>query len=309
MKAVVIREYGGRETLRMEELPLPSIEEDEVLIRVHAAGVNPVDWMVRSGFLKGMLDYEFPLILGWDVSGVVERAGSSVTGLSPGDEVFALPDIQRNGAYAQFVAVKAGTVALKPASVDHLQAASIPLAALTAWQALFDAADLQPGQSVLVHAAAGGVGCFAVQLAKWRGAQVTGTASSVNEEFLLDLGADLVIDYSRTPFEERVRGVDVVLDSMGGEVRERSWGVLREGGVLVSIVGPPDEARAVASGVRARSVFVVPDAGQLTTIAGLVDTGVVRPCVTRVLPLEEAARAHEMSETRHTRGKIVLKVP
>jgi NADPH:quinone reductase-like Zn-dependent oxidoreductase len=308
MKAVVIRSYGGREVLDVEEVPVPGIADDEVLIRVHAAGVNPVDWKVRAGYLKEMLPYEFPLTLGWDVSGTVAEAGSNVTGFSTGDEVYALADISRNGAYAEFIVVKADGVALNPDSLDHVHAASVPLAALTAWQALFDTADLSRGQKILIHAAAGGVGSFAVQLAKWKGAHVLGTASARNREFLLGIGADEVIDYTTTPFEDAAVDVDVVLDAMGGDSRERSWKTLKSGGILVSIVGPPDEEKAAELGVRCAGVFVKPDARQLAEISQLIDNGHVKPVVTEVLPMAHVAKAHEMSETEHVRGKIVLEV-
>ena len=308
MKAVVIHSYGGREVLVSEDMPVPEITDDEVLIRVHAAGVNPVDWKVRAGYLSEMLPYEFPLILGWDVSGTVAKAGSKVTRLSVGDEVYTLADISRNGAYGEFIAVKAASVAHKPESIDHVHAAAVPLAALTAWQALFGAADLSEGQKILVHAAAGGVGSFAVQLAKWKGAHVLGTASARNREFLLGLGAKDVIDYSVTPFEDVAVDVDVVLDAMGGEVQERSWKTLKSGGILVSILGPPDENKAAEFGVRGVGVFVQPNAEQLTEIAGLIDKGHVKPVVTEVLPMADVAKAHEMSETEHVRGKIVLEV-
>jgi NADPH:quinone reductase-like Zn-dependent oxidoreductase len=267
-----------------------------------------VDWKIRAGYLKDFMPYEFPLILGWDVSGTVERAGSADTRLKEGDEVFALADITRDGSYAEYVAVKADSVALKPKSTDHVSAASVPLAALTAWQSLFDAANLSKGQTVLIHAAAGGVGSFAVQFAKWKGAHVLGTASARNEEFLLGLGAERVIDYTQTPFEESVTDVDVVLDAMAGETQERSWQVLKKGGVLVSILGPPDEEKAATFGVRGEGVFVQPNARQLSTIADLIDGGQIRTNVTEVLPLSEAAKAHELSESGHVRGKIVLEV-
>ncbi|UCF32155.1 MAG: NADP-dependent oxidoreductase [bacterium] len=308
MKAVRIHSYGGHEVLVLEEAPIPDIADDEVLIRVRAAAVNPVDWKVRAGFLQEMLSYRFPLILGWDVSGTVAKAGSGASGLREGDDVYALPDISRDGSYAEYVAVKAATVAPKPRSIDHVQAASVPLAGLTAWQSLFDAADLQGGQSVLIQAAAGGVGSFAVQFARWRGARVLGTASARNRDFLIDLGADEVIDYTRTPFEEVTGDLDVVLDAMGGRIQERSWQVLKKGGVLVSIVGPPDREKAAEYGVRGEGVFVQPSAAQLTSIAELIDGGQIRTNVTEVLTLAEAARAHELSETEHVRGKIVLKV-
>jgi len=308
MKSVVIHSYGSREVLVPEDMHVPEIADDEVLIRVHAAGINPVDWKVRAGYLKEMLPYEFPLILGWDVSGTVAKAGSKVTRLSVGDEVYALADISRNGAYAEFIAVKADSVALKPESLDHIHAASVPLAGLTAWQAMFGSADLAEGQKILIHAAAGGVGSFAVQLAKWKGAHVLGTASARNREFLLGLGADEVIDYTKTPFEEVAVDVDVVLDAMGGEIRERSWKTLKSGGILVSIVGPPDEEKAAELGVGCAGVFVKPDAQQLADIAKLIDNGHVKPVVTQVLSLAEVAKAHELSETEHVRGKIVLEI-
>lgn len=308
MKAVVIHSYGGRDVLVTEDVHVPEIADDEVLIKVHAAGVNPVDWKVRAGYLKEMLPYEFPLILGWDVSGTVEKAGSSVTRLNVGDEVYALADISRNGAYAEFIAVKGDGVALKPRSLDHIHAASVPLAALTAWQAIFGAAELSKGQKILIHAAAGGVGSFAVQLARWKGAHVLGTASARNREFLLGLGADEVIDYTVTPFEDVAVDVDVVLDAMGGETQERSWKTLDSGGILVSILGPPDENKAAEFGVRGVGVFVRPDAGQLAGIAELIDNGHVKPKVTEILPMADVAKAHEMSETEHVRGKIVLEV-
>jgi NADPH:quinone reductase-like Zn-dependent oxidoreductase len=308
MKAVVIHSYGGRDTLISEEVPVPEIAKDEVLIKVRAAGVNPVDWKVRAGYMKEMLPYEFPLILGWDVSGTVEKTGSEVTRLNAGDNVYGLADISRNGAYAEFIAMKADHVALKPDTLDHVHAASVPLAALTAWQAIFSAADLSGGQKILIHAAAGGVGCFAVQLAKWKGAYILGTASARNRDFLLGLGADEVIDYTETQFEDVAVDVDVVLDAMGGETQERSWKTLRRGGVLVSILGPPDENKAAEFGVRSAGVFVQPDAEQLTAIAELIDNGPIKTVVTEVLPMADAARAHEMSETEHVRGKIVLEV-
>lgn len=308
MKAVVIHSYGGRDVLVTEDVHVPEIADDEVLIKVHAAGVNPVDWKVRAGYLKEMLPYEFPLILGWDVSGTVEKAGSSVTRLNVGDEVYALADISRNGAYAEFIAVKGDGVALKPRSLDHIHAASVPLAALTAWQAIFGAAELSKGQKILIHAAAGGVGSFAVQLARWKGAHVLGTASARNREFLLGLGADEVIDYTVTPFEDVAVDVDVVLDAMGGETQERSWKTLDSEGILVSILGPPDENKAAEFGVRGVGVFVRPDAGQLAGIAELIDNGHVKPKVTEILPMADVAKAHEMSETEHVRGKIVLEV-
>jgi NADPH:quinone reductase-like Zn-dependent oxidoreductase len=305
MKAVRIHEYGGAEVLRYEDAVSPEPAEGEVLVRVHAAGVNPVDWKVRAGYMREMMKHPLPLIPGWDFSGTIEAgAGNWRTGA----EVYARPDLSRNGAYAEIIAVRASEIAAKPKSLDHIDAAAIPLAALTAWQALFDAAGLVPGQKVLIHAAAGGVGHFAVQLAKWKGVFVAGTGSARNRKFLKRLGVDQFIDYTSTRFEKAVRDFDVVLDTMAGETRARSWGVLKKGGVLVSILGQPSQEEAKAHGVRATGIFVQPNPSQLQEIAGLVDAGKLKPHVEAVFPLSEAAKAHEMSQTLHVRGKIVLRV-
>lgn len=308
MKAVRIHTYGGPEVLRYEEAPRPKPGAGEVLLRVHAAGVNPVDWKIREGYFKGRVDHSLPLILGWDVSGLVEGTGSGVARLKKGDEVYSRPDIARDGAYAEYIVVRETEVALKPKAIDHIHAAAIPLAALTAWQSLFDAAGLSAGQKVLIHAAAGGVGSFAVQLAKWKGAHVVGTASKRNQDFVQNLGADETIDYQTTRFEEMVREVDVVFDTIGGETQTRSWKVLKKGGILISIVGAPSAKEATAHGMRETSVFVQPSSAQLTELAELVDSGKLKPVVETVLPLSEARRAHELSQTGHTRGKIVLEV-
>lgn len=308
MKAVRIHNYGGPEVLRFEDAPRPQPGAGEVLVRIHAAAVNPVDWKVRAGRLKERIQYPLPLIPGWDFSGVVEATGPGVTRLKKGDEVYARPDIARNGAYAEYIVAKESEVALKPKSVDHVRAAAIPLAALTAWQALFDTAGLSAGQKVLIHGAAGGVGSFAVQLAKWKGAHVIGTASGRNQSFLRDLGVDEPIDYEKTRFEDVVHDVDVVLDTIGGDTQKRSWKVLKKGGILVSIVSPPSAEEAAKHGVRSGYVFVQPSASQLAEIAKLVDSGKLKPVVEAVLPLSEARRAQELNETGHTRGRIVLKV-
>jgi len=307
MNAIRIHEYGGPEVLRYEEAPRPKRGTGEVLIRVHAAGVNPVDWQAREGYLKAVRP-SLPLIVGWDVSGMVESTGTGVTRLKKGDEVYGRPDLARDGAYAEYIVVNESEVAPKPRSIDHIHAAGIPLAALTAWQALFDAAQLKAGQSVLIHAAAGGVGHFAVQLAKWKGAQVIGTASEANRDFVRKLGADEVIDYRTIRFEDTVKDVDVVLDTIGGDTQKRSWKVLKKGGILVSILSPPSPEEALAHGVLQARVFVQPNAEQLAEIAMLVDFGTLRPIVETVFPLSEAGRAHELSQTGHTRGKIVLRV-
>jgi len=308
MKAVRIHEYGGPEVLRYEDAPRPEPGPGEVLIRVHAASVNPVDWKVRAGYAKNMLKYKMPFIPGWDVSGVVETVGSGVSRLKVGDEVYSRPDISRDGTYAEYVVVKESEIALKPKSIDHVHASSIPLAALTAWQALFDGAKLSAGQTVLIHGAAGGVGTFAVQFAKMKGARVIATASKRNHDFLRSLGADELIDYNTTKFEDVVHDVDVVLDTITGETADRSYGVIKKGGVYVSILAPPSQEKAAAHGVRTHHTFVQPNVEQLNEIAKLVDSGKLKLTIEKVFPLAEARAAQELNAQGHTRGKIVLAV-
>jgi NADPH:quinone reductase-like Zn-dependent oxidoreductase len=308
MKAIRFHTYGGPEVLVHEDAPRPEAATGEVLIRVTAAGVNPVDWKVRAGHTREWLQHRLPLIPGWDVSGVVEAVGPDVSGLKAGDEVFGMLDLTRDGAYAEYAVARASDMARKPASVSHIHAASLPIAALTAWQALFDVARLAPGQTVLIHGAAGGVGHFAVQFAKWKGAQVIVTASARNTGFVRELGADRVIDYQTTRFEEAVNGVDVVLDTIGGDTQQRSWQVLKKGGVLVSTLGIATPQAARDFGVRGEEMFVRADAGQLGQIAALVEAKQVRPYIASTPALADAAKAHEQSETGHVRGKIVLRV-
>jgi NADPH:quinone reductase-like Zn-dependent oxidoreductase len=307
MKAIRFHEYGGPEVLRFEEAPNPHTGPRQVLIRVHAAGVNPVDWKLREGRLRGAVDLTLPIIPGGDMAGIVETVGSGVEGFKTGDDVYGMVYIGK-AAYAELVAVDASQVAAKPTSLDYVHAAAVPIAGLTAWQALFDWGHLEAGQKVLIHAAAGGVGTFAVQLARWKGAYVIGTASARNADFLRELGADEVIDYHTTRFEDVVTDADVVLDAVGGETQERSWKALKKGGILVSIVSAPSEEAAAAHGVRC-AVFMTTASGmQLAQIAGLIDAGHVKVDVETILPLAEARRAHELSESGHTRGKIVLQV-
>jgi NADPH:quinone reductase-like Zn-dependent oxidoreductase len=308
MKAVCIYSYGGPEVLVYEDAPRPHPDAGEVLIRVHAAGINPVDWKIREGQLKEMLHHTLPLVLGWDLSGVVEMLGPGATRLKVGDEVFSRPDIARDGAYAEFIVVKETEVALKPKSIDHIHAGALPLAGLTAWQTLFDAGGLAAGQRVLIHAAAGGVGSLAVQLAKWKGAHVIGTASAHNHDFLRKLGVDEAIDYHAVKFEDAIQPVDLVLDTLGGDIQQRSWKVLKKGGILVSVVSPPSAETAKAHGVRQAFVFIQPNAAHLAEIARLVDTEKLKVIVETILPLSDATRGQQLSERGHTRGKIVLRV-
>ncbi|MFJ9931964.1 NADP-dependent oxidoreductase [Streptomyces virginiae] len=306
MRAIVVKEWGGPENLVEREIERPEPSLGEVLVRVHAAGVNPVDWKTRAS--GALIAWGETPIVGWDVSGTVEAVGPGVTLYAPGDEVYGMPHFPRQaGGYAEYVVAPARHFARKPASLDHVQAAALPLAALTAWQALVDTAGVTAGQRVLVHAAAGGVGHLAVQIAKARGAYVIGTASAAKHDVLRGLGADELIDYRSVDFAEAVADVDVVLDALGGETAERSLKVLRPGGHLVSLPGP-DSVPAGADGVNASWVLVDPDLKGLEAIAELADKGLLKPLVETVLPLAEAARAHEIGEQGRTTGKIVLTV-
>lgn len=308
VRAVVMRAFGDPDVLSVEDAPRPVPLLTEVLIRVVAVGVNPVDAYVRSGAFPIARP---PVILGWDVSGVVEAVEPGVTRFRPGDAVFGMPLFPRvAGCYAEYVAAPARQLARQPAAIDHAQAAGLSLAGLTAWQALVDIADVRPGQRVLIHAAAGGVGHLAVQLAKARGAHVTGTARAGKHDFVRSVGADEVIDYRTVDFANVARDIDVVLDLVGGDNAVRSVAVLRPGGLLVSVDRTNADAavRAVATGRRFTGIAVEPDRVGLERLAQLVDEGKVRVHVGQVLALEEAARAHALLARGGTPGKVVLKV-
>ena len=294
MKAIRFHNYGGPEVLRLDDIPRPAPGPGELLIMVHAATVNPVDWTVRQGRMQQFLPLKLPYVPGWDLSGVVQTIGAGVDKFKLGDEVFAsLPLVlgpNRHGSYAEYAIATEEETAGKPRTLDHVQASTIGVAGLTAWRALFETAQLAVGQKVLIHRAAGGVGTFAVQFAHWKGAHVLGTASTENQEFLRQLGVDQPIDYKKTRFEDIARDVDVVLDTFGGEVQERSWRTLRKGGILVSLVGPPAD-RAARHGVRAVFHANSPSATALAEIAKLIDSGQCKVFVDTVLPLAEARRA------------------
>ncbi len=307
MKAVRMHDYGKADVLVLEDVPRPEPKAGEVLVRIHAAGVNPVDWKVRAGKL-GKMKSRLPMILGGEISGVVESCGADVKSFQPGDEVWSLLSLMRWGGYAEYAAVPEGELAHKPRSIDHVHAAGVPLAALTAWQALVDTAKLEKGQTVLIHAGAGGVGHFAIQIAKARGAKVIATASENHLAFLKELGADLAIDYKAQKFEELAKDVDVVLDSIGGDTQARSLGCLKKGGFLVSIVQPPDAKKLAELGVKGAIILVKPDPKELDELAKLIEAGQLKCVVSDTIPLAEAPRAHELSETGHTKGKIVLEV-
>ena len=306
MKAIVYRTLGGPEVLKYEDAPRPSPREGELLVRVRAAGVNPVDAKVRSGDVGS--GGQLPAIPGYDLAGVVEESGPGATRFKKGDEVFADLHLRRAGAYAQFALVKEDEVAAKPRQASFEEAAAVPLAALTAWQALVETAKLEPGQTVLIHGGSGGVGSFAIQIAKARGAKVIATASTRNQQTLKDLGADQAIDYTTTKFEDVAKEVDVVLDTVAGETLARSYGVLKKGGIVVSILEPPNKEELSKREIRGKVILVRPDSGMLAEIGKLIESGKIKPLVSQVLPLAEAAKAHQQIETGHTRGKFVLKV-
>ncbi|GAA3897108.1 NADP-dependent oxidoreductase [Streptomyces gulbargensis] len=309
MRAISQDTHGTPEVLKEVLVPRPTPGPSQILVAVRAAGVNPTDWKHRAA---GLFLDRLPLVLGWDVSGVVEAVGFGVTLFKPGDEVFGmLPYPHGVGSHAEYVTGPARAFAHKPAGVDHVQAGALPLAALTAYQALVDTAGVRAGQRVLIHAAAGGVGHLAVQIAKSRGAYVIGTASAPKHDFVRSLGADDVIDYRTTDFRDAVHDVDVVLDPLSGDTRTRSLDVLRPGGILVSILpgtDPDEAAKAAARGVRVETLLVEADHSGMNAIAGLVAAGSLRAHVDAVFPLAEAAKAHALGETDRTTGKIVLTV-
>lgn len=305
MKAIRIHEFGNPDVLKYEDIAIPTPGSGELLIKIHAAGMNPIDWKIREGYIP---NYTLPHILGSDFSGVVEVIGPDITKWAPGDEVFGSTDMAMDGSYAEYTVMKESEIALKPKSLDHVHTAAIPLAALTAWQALFDHAGLVKGQRILIHGAAGGVGHFAVQFAKWKGAIVIGATSDDGDVLIKELGADEAIDYKQIDFDNVVCGVDAVLDLIGGDVQDRSWKTLKKGGVLVSTVGIKSPEKAEEYGVRAIGMLRHSNAEQLTQIADLIELSAVRPIVGTVMPLSEAVKAHQLLESGHGHGKIVLKV-
>jgi NADPH:quinone reductase-like Zn-dependent oxidoreductase len=308
MKAIVIHSFGGPEVLQYENAARPEPKEDEILIRVISAGVNPVDAAICAGHMSRFLGDRLPLIPGMDVAGMVEKTGAKITKFKKGDPVYAYLSFKEQGGYAEFAVAREDEVALKPKAITFDGAAAVPLAATTAWQALIDTAKVEKGQTVLIHGGSGGVGHFAIQIAKARGAKVIATASTPNLDLLKELGADQAIDYTTTKFEEVVKNVDAVLDAVRGDTLARSYGVVKKGGIIVSITGQPDQAELDKYGIRGSSLMAHPDAKVLEELAKLIDDKKVKPVVSQVLPLAEAAKAHEQIATRHTRGKVVLKV-
>lgn len=332
MKAFVVDRYGRKSGIRAADMPVPEPREDDVLIQIHAAGVNPLDAKIRDGEFKLILPYRLPLILGNDVAGVVIRVGSRVQQFKPGDEIYARPHKDRIGTFAEFIALREDAVALKPKTLTMEEAASIPLVGLTAWQALIEKGQLKKGQKVLIHAGSGGVGTFAIQLAKHVGATVATTASAGNAEWLKQLGADIVIDYRKDDFAAVLKDFDVVLDTQGGKTLERSLQVLKPGGRLIGIAGPPDPDFAEEMGAtwflktamrflsyRVRKaakrhdvtysfLFMRADGSQLAQIAALIDAGVIKPVIDRVFPFASTQEALAYVETGRVKGKAVVKI-
>ena len=279
MKAIRVHEYGGRSVLRYEEAPMPTCESDAVLIRVIGSSVNPVDWKIREGHLQSMIKYTMPFIPGWDVSGVVHAVGSDAKRFSVGDAVYSRPDIARNGTYAEFVAVCEIEVAKKPHTVSHIEAGVLPLAGITAWEALVTTGGIKAGQRVLIHAAAGGVGSLAVQIAKSYGAHVIATASGKHRSLVESLGADEFIDYKAQRLASAATNVDLVFDTMGGDTQKASWRVMVPGGSLVSIASDPTTAAVRHPGMCGKFLFIQPNAPALDRLAAMVNSGQLRPLI------------------------------
>jgi NADPH:quinone reductase-like Zn-dependent oxidoreductase len=307
MKAVRITQFGGPETLHLETIPVPRPGEGELLVKVAAAGVNPVDYKIRGGKYPAVKQDKLPFVLGRDVAGTVIECGPAAGRFAKGESIYAMPGLGRGG-YAEYALVKATEAAPKPQSLDAIQAGAVPLAALTAWQGLFRHGNLKPGQRVLIHGASGGVGHFAVQFAKAKGAWVAATASAGHLDFVRRLGADEVIDYQAQRFEDDLHDLDLVFDLVGGETQERSWDVLKQGGALVSTLNEPSREKAAARGVRALRYTVSESGADLAAIGELIDAGKVKPVITRTYQLKEAAAAQEFLEHDHPQAKVVLSV-
>jgi NADPH:quinone reductase-like Zn-dependent oxidoreductase len=308
MKAVVVHQYGGPEVLKLEKVPLPEPKEDEVRVRVVAAGVNPVDAQVRSGVFAKFFHSKLPLVPGYDVAGTVDRVGGKITKFKVGDAVYAYLGLKGGGGYAEYALATENEAVLKPRTLNFIEGAAVPVVGLTAWQALIDTAHLSAGQTVLIHGGSGGVGSFAIQIAKAKGAKVIATASTQNQDLLKQLGADVAVDYTRAKFEDAAKDIDVVLDSVGKDTLTRSYGVVKKGGYLVSLVAQPSAVELEEHGIRGSTLNVQPNAKELAELGKLIDDKKIKVIVSQVFPLEDAGKAQAQAETHHTRGKIVLTV-
>lgn len=332
MKAFIIERYGKADVVKMAEMPVPALGEEDVLVKIHAASINPLDFKIRDGAFKLILPYRLPLILGNDMAGTVTQVGAKVTQFKPGDEVYARPDDDRIGTFAEFIAIKESAVAKKPSTLGMQEAASIPLVGLTAWQALVEKAQLQQGQKILIHAGSGGVGTFAIQLAKHLGATVATTTGTANIEWVRQLGAEVVIDYKTTAFEDVLHDYDVVFDTQGGDTLEKSLNVLKRGGKLISIAGAPDpqfakdtqanwivrmathvlsykiRKKAKRLGVSYSFLFMQANGQHLHEISRLIESGIIHPVLDRVFPFESTPDALAYVEKGRAKGKVVVQV-
>jgi NADPH:quinone reductase-like Zn-dependent oxidoreductase len=306
MKAVVAHQYGGPEVLKMEDVPVPQPKENEILVRVIASGVNPADPLILNGKFAKEFGTHLPLILGYDMAGVVVKTGAKVTKLKVGDPVYAY--LLWGGGWAEYCVSNETESAIKPKSLSFVDASAVPLATLTAWQALIDIGKIDKGQTVLIHGGSGGVGSFAIQIAKARGARVIATASTSNQDLLKQLGADVAVDYTKQKFEEIAHDVDLVIDAVGRDTLARSYAVVKKGGIIITLNSRCDPAELTKHVIRGELVLSHPEANELATITKLIEDKKLRPIVTQVLPLTDAAKADEQAETHHTRGKIVLKI-
>ncbi|MFL2099973.1 NADP-dependent oxidoreductase [Desemzia sp. FAM 23989] len=310
MKAIVINQYGSADELVEQEVPLPEINDDQVLMELKATSINPVDWKMREGYLKEMLPYKFPIILGWDAAGIVKKVGNQVTAFQPGDKVFARPKTNPTGTYAEYVAVEEDLVCSLPENSSFDEAAAIPLTGQTAWVALVEIAHIKKGDRVLIHGGSGGVGHLAIQIAKHFGAYVAATASGKNEAFVQSMGADEFINYKEQDFETLLSDYDIVLDTQGGETQEKSFSVLKRGGTLVSIAAPPDEEKAAEKGIKTGYFFLEPDGERLQELAELMKNDELKVTIGKTVPFtEEGLReAHRVSEEHGVVGKIVVQI-
>ncbi len=332
MKAFILDRYKNKEAVRIGEMPEPAMRDSDVLVQIHAAGVNPLDDKIASGMFKLLLPYRLPLVMGNEMAGVVVRVGSKVRRFKPGDEVYGRPQTDRIGTFAQFIAMDEADVAMKPKNLTMEEAASIPLVGLTAWQVLIEKAGLKSGQKILIHAGSGGVGTFTVQLAKHLGAAVATTTSTANVDLVKSLGADFVVDYKKEDFEKVLSGYDVVLNTLGPDTLEKSLRVLKPGGTLISISGPPDPdfakeiglswvlrqvMRLLSFGIRSKAkrhhvsysfLFMRANGEQLSAITSLIELGIIRPVVDRVFPFEQTKEALAYVETGRSKGKVVVKI-
>jgi len=308
MKVIEIQNYGDSSTLKKVETVKPTIGNEQVLIKIKASSINPVDIKIRMGYLAGMLPKTFPIVLGWEASGIIEEVGSQVKDLTIGDEVYTMPNFMQGGTYAEYVAVNSNEVALKPTTISFAKASTVPMVAGAAYTSLIKVAQVSSGQKILIHGAAGAVGSYAVQMAKEKGLYVIGTATGTGIEFLKNLGADEVIDYTTTDFLKAINDLDVVLDLVGGETLEKSYNLLKKGGILVSTVTPPSADKAIELGIRVAMTNTEPDVAMLNEIAKLIDAGKLKVQEPILSTLDNAQTDHQLLENRTAKGKIVFQI-